>query len=112
MIEGCLQWRQDGLLIPKAVCDASQQYFTDQDDITYWLEDCTKHKPRCFTAANVLFKSWQRWCDDHGAPVGTQRGFTDALVERGLEYRRTEKARGQNLVLKSSGETQTEADLG
>jgi P4 family phage/plasmid primase-like protien len=113
MIDGCLQWRQDGLLVPNAVRVASQQYFTDQDDITHWLEECTERKERCFTATNTLFKSWQRWCDDRGAVVGTQRGFTDALVERGLEYKRTENVRGfLNLALKAGGETQTEADFG
>jgi putative DNA primase/helicase len=113
MIEGCLQWRQDGLLVPQAVRHASQQYFTDQDDIAHWLEECTERKPRCFTAANALFKSWQQWCAEHGAAVGTQRSFTDALVERGLEYKRTEKARGfVDLALRAGGETQTEADLG
>jgi putative DNA primase/helicase len=113
MIDGCLDWRQGGLAIPPCVRSASDEYFAQQDDITHWLEDRTEHKARVFTATSVLFKSWQAWCAEHGAFVGTQRHFTDALINHGCDYKHTKKARGfENLALKIGGETQTEADLG
>jgi P4 family phage/plasmid primase-like protien len=113
MIDGCLEWHQSGLGIPNSVRTASDEYFAEQDDITQWLEECTERKPRVFTSSNSLFKSWQRWCVEHGGYVGTKTNLTQSLIDRGLEYKPTEKARGFiNLVLKNVEETQLEADLG
>jgi putative DNA primase/helicase len=113
MIDGCLQWRQGGLGIPPRVRDASDRYFAEQDDLTHWLDDCTEHKPRSFTTASALFRSWQKWCGECGALPGTQRSFTDTLQDRGYHYHRTNQSRGfKDLALKSGGETQMEGDFG
>jgi len=112
MIDGCLDWRENGLGIPEAVRDASNDYFAEQDDITRWLEDSTEPKARAFTSSNALYRSWQKWCVEHDVLAGTQTGLTEALQDRGLVYKRTEKARGFiNLALKEGGETQMEANL-
>ena len=99
--------------IPARVRNASDEYFAEQDDVTHWLEDCTERKPRSFTTTSALYRSWQKWCAESGAHVGTQRSFTDTLKDRGYDYKPTNKARGfKDLVLKSGEETQTEADFG
>ena len=112
MIDGCLQWRETGLVIPKVVREASDGYFAEQDDITAWLEDCTERKPRAFTPSSSLFRSWQTWCSECGVNAGKQTGLTEALQDRGYIYKPTNKARGfLHLALKGGGETQMEADL-
>src|SRR5262249_35786635 len=37
MIDGCLEWQQIGLAPPKAVTEATDEYFADQDTIQQWL---------------------------------------------------------------------------
>jgi len=107
MIDGCLVWRRTGLVIPDVVREATDDYFVEQDDIAKWLEDCTEHKPRAFTSSNALFRSWQRWCGEHGVVPGKQTGLTEALQDRGFIYKPTKNARGfLHLALKGGGETQ------
>ena len=58
------------------------------------------------------FRSWQKWCGEGGAQVGTQQSFADTLKDRGYNHHRTTHARGfKDLALKLGGETQAEADF-
>ena len=40
MIDGCLAWQRDGLVRPKIVIEATEEYFTEQDIIRLWVEEC------------------------------------------------------------------------
>ena len=59
MIDGCLDWRRNGLIRPAAVTASTADYFSDQDLLAQWIEDC------CEIAANVadtvanLLASWR-----------------------------------------------------
>jgi len=59
MIDGCLEWRKNGLGIPEIVEQASDAYFDGQDDIGQWLEECTELRERAFSSSAALFDSWQ-----------------------------------------------------
>src|SRR5262249_40538326 len=83
MIDGCLEWRESGLGIPPSVRQASDEYFAAQDQIGHWLEDCTERQERMLTSTSALFRSWQKWSSERGGFVGSQKSFTEALIERG-----------------------------
>jgi putative DNA primase/helicase len=100
-IDGCLDWRANGLGVPPAVRDASDDYFHEQDMIAHWLDECCERKQLAFTASSELFASWKAWATEHGVEVLTEKAFAKALQDRGWTYKRTNKARGFNdLVLK------------
>ena len=41
MIEGCLDWQENGLVRPASVIAATESYFEDQDLMSQWLaEEC------------------------------------------------------------------------
>lgn len=44
-IDGCLLWQKDGLEQPKAVKEATAEYFEEQDTINQWLEECCSLSP-------------------------------------------------------------------
>jgi putative DNA primase/helicase len=58
MIEGCLDWQQNGFLRPNVVSDATSSYFEDQDLLGQWLNECCE--PRANYKESPLARSNQR----------------------------------------------------
>jgi putative DNA primase/helicase len=85
-IDGCLEWQRIGLAPPKAVLDATEEYFEEQDTIQEWLEDCTEDGGAlAFTRSSELFASWKTWCEEHNFKPGTARAVSQALQDKGCE---------------------------
>lgn len=84
-IEGCLQWQAQGLKPPQAVQEATQAYFGDEDALGRWLEErCSLSKAgKALTVE--LFADWRRWAEASGEFVGSQRRFSEQLINRGFE---------------------------
>jgi putative DNA primase/helicase len=106
MIDGCLEWRQHGLVVPTIVRDATDQYFADQDTIEQWVEEWVNIDPKVdFIATRDLYKCWKHWCEDRNQPPGTEQAFSDSLADRGHARHRKAKARGfKGIALKASNE--------
>lgn len=96
MVDGCLEWQRDGLGVPDRVRRASDDYFEGQDTLGQWLADCVDTRPnfQAFTTTTVLFSSWKKWCEARNSPVGTERAFVEALVEKGHQVHRMKYGRG------------------
>jgi putative DNA primase/helicase len=95
MVTGALEWQRAGLQIPPIVREASDQYFADEDTLVQWLaERVDVNDCRELTTSRDLFGDWRTWCDDRGHRSGSQKDFTKKLMDKGLDYKRTEKARG------------------
>jgi putative DNA primase/helicase len=113
MIEGCLDWRRVGLVVPTIVRDASEDYFADQDLVEQWLADCVNVLDTlAFTPSRALFKSWKQWCDARNLNVGTEKALVEMIENKGYEHKRMEYGRGfKGLSLKNNDQVQTEADF-
>jgi putative DNA primase/helicase len=102
MVDGCLEWRRVGLMVPDVVRKATAEYLGDQDTLLQWADEWLIHDPRAFTASRALFKSWKLWCEERNLTPGTETAFVDTLKDRGYEHERRTSARGfKGLVLKS-----------
>lgn len=85
MIDGCLEWRKDGLFQPEAVRVATAEYFSDQDLFGQWLEECCdvdqgndyKHE----TSA-ALYKSYSAFVKDRGELPLTNRSWGGQMRKR------------------------------
>jgi len=76
MIEGCLIWQRNGLVRPKVVLDATDEYFTEQDSIRQWVEErCETGKARLSDTSSNLFKSWTAWATANGEKSGSSKWF-------------------------------------
>jgi putative DNA primase/helicase len=83
MIDGCLQWQQQGLTPPPSVAAASAEYLTDQDTLALWLDEKTiSGNASDFTATKDLFASWQQWCKANNEHPGRLQRFTEALQNK------------------------------
>ena len=95
ILDGCLEWQRDGLLVPQRVREASEQYFANQDTLEQWLADCVDNRdPRAFTTTRALYTSWKIWSEARGMRPGSEKGFVDELATKAHEQKRFNWGRG------------------
>ncbi|WP_395675982.1 phage/plasmid primase, P4 family [Inquilinus sp.] len=79
MIGGCLDWQAHGLVRPDVVREATEQYFSDQDLIGQWLDECCEIQASFADMSETLFKSWSTWAAKAGEEAGTEKKLVAAL---------------------------------
>jgi putative DNA primase/helicase len=114
-IDGCLAWQCEGLNAPALVRDATADYFTAEDALGNWLEECCTTGRRYWTSGAALFANWREWCERSGEYVGSQKRFSQALQARGFEPGTTghDKARGfSGIALREDMRTDADGSSG
>jgi putative DNA primase/helicase len=92
MIEGCQMWQRTGLVRPKVVLDATEEYFTEQDSIRQWIEECCDiGKGTLSDTSSNLFRSWTTWANAHGEKPNTNKWFSATLKHQGFKKLRNNK---------------------
>jgi putative DNA primase/helicase len=85
MIEGCAMWLKDGLAPPDIVRTATRKYLEAEDAISQWLaERCDIESKNLVTLSTHLFNDWKAWATAVGEFVGSQKRFSQALLDRGF----------------------------
>jgi putative DNA primase/helicase len=84
-VEGCLEWRREGLKAPEEVKKATAGYRSEMDVIGDFMADRCFRGERLEVAKDELYKAYQVWCDDAGERSETKRKFGMLLIERGIE---------------------------
>ena len=77
-VEGCLAWREEGLLRPKCVSDATQAYRQESDVLSKFCEDCIvscDDDEEAKVKANELYNIYKRWCTDNNEYEHTATRF-------------------------------------
>lgn len=82
-IEGAIDWRQNGLVRPAVVAEATDEYFTEQDSVRQWEEECCELGGRniCDTTG-ALFASWSAYAQANGEKPGTKKWLSQVLHRR------------------------------
>jgi putative DNA primase/helicase len=96
MIEGCLDWQNHGLVRPKSVINATEEYFSEQDLFGQWLEEKCEVDPsrnQWSETAATLFGSWREYAFAAGDSPGSKKSFAEALQRRGVSPDRNKRAR-------------------
>lgn len=90
LIAGCLDWQNNGLVVPPLMDVATQTYFDAEDTFGQWLSDCCEVGPEFADTSENLWTSWQRYAYRMGDEPGTKKGtFAETLSQRG--FRAAEK---------------------
>ena len=85
-LEGCLDWQRLGRLDPpKQVVDATEEYFEGEDALGRWLEERCVRVGTAKALTAELFADWKQWADSAGEFIGSQKRFSDLLLNRGVE---------------------------
>lgn len=88
MIEGCLEWQNDGLRRPAIVLAATEEYFDAQDVFGQWTaERCTLDPSMATPPAHLLadFNAWARRNNEGECSRTRFRGWADR--QPGLRYK-------------------------
>jgi putative DNA primase/helicase len=108
-VEGCLEWRREGLQAPDEVRKATGQYRSEMDVIGAFLQDECEIGLDYREPFTIVYKRYEEWCEDGGERAETRRKFNARLKERGgFEARRSgpggsNEWHGLRLLKKQSG---------
>jgi putative DNA primase/helicase len=80
-VEGCLAWRRDGLAVPAAVVDATNQYRDDENALARFVNEFCDRGPGLDEKASHLLSRYLEWAVEMGEHPLTQR-------ELGIRMRR------------------------
>lgn len=84
LILGCLDWLENGLVIPDVMRAATDAYFEAEDIFAQWIGDhCDVGLQYSDTTAS-LWESWKTYAYDVGVEPGNMKStFAETLVQRG-----------------------------
>jgi P4 family phage/plasmid primase-like protien len=96
MIDGCLDWQRNGLVRPKVVTEATEEYFRDQDLFKQWLDECCDVDRRYEDTTAALYASWKVFAEANGEPYGTSKSLSQQLARdaRFASKAKVRRARG------------------
>jgi putative DNA primase/helicase len=82
-LEGCRDWRREGLQAPEEVRKATGSYRAEMDVLGAFLRECCILDAESNVAAKDLYAAYKLWCGENGERPETQRKFGSRLTERG-----------------------------
>ena len=98
-------WNSTGLMFPKSVEDATDEYVADQDLLAGWLGDRIEKKAGVVTGAEGLWKDWIEYRNAQGEHVdlySSVKSFVTEMERRGYFRARTKAVKGfRDIVLKT-----------
>lgn len=91
MVQGSMDWQAYKLGRPDQIAQAVDNYLESEDTFGEWMAECTEidRKGRCQSGA--AYKSYKQWTEAAGEFCVSQKRFTQALRERGMD---TQKGSG------------------
>lgn len=90
LIEGLLDWRENGLIVPEAVRMATRTYRDQSDDLGRFLAQCclvSDADASVRVGAKELFDVFEAWAEQTGGAKWTMKGLKKALEDRGFEQK-------------------------
>jgi len=85
LLEGLLDWRQEGLVEPDSVIAATAKYREQSDQLGRFLDECTKAVDGARSKSSTLFDLFKAWSKASGSAEWQTQGFSKAMEDRGFE---------------------------
>lgn len=105
-LDGCRQWRDDGLTPPPAVRVATTAYRAEMDGVGAFLADCCDLGAAWTVTKKTLYAAYTQWAQAAGEKPMAHRTLSVALTERGFVDDRTNELRfWTGLTLKNEPST-------
>lgn len=93
MVEGCLQWQEQGLDPPAEVRAATDEYRSEMDVLGMFLGDCCEVRYEAVVPATALYDRYREWCKGAGEREWSQQLFGRKLAEHGFQKDRQGQTR-------------------
>lgn len=84
LVDGLIDWMENGLVEPDAVTVATAQYREDSDPLARFLNTCTAVDPSARVQSSRLFDVYAAWCKVAGEREWSPKGFSKAMLDKGL----------------------------
>jgi putative DNA primase/helicase len=108
MLEGVLAWAVAGAMrwyklgaagLPEleVSANAKQLHREALDNVQGWIGECCLTGGDGFTSNSALYLSYERWCKENGIEPKKQKGFSQSLIRKGFQDKRTTTAERKNL---------------
>jgi putative DNA primase/helicase len=85
VVQGCLEWRREGLQEPEQVRRATGEYRAEMDVLAGFLADCCVVDSAAWVRFKDLYAVYQLWCEESGERSQSKQRFGSQLKERGYE---------------------------
>jgi putative DNA primase/helicase len=87
IIDGCRDWQEHGLIVPKCVDEQTDKYFDQQDYVGQWFAECCEPHPNGKVASSDVWRSWVSWAEERKLKAGTEQDLTEKLEAKVLNPR-------------------------
>lgn len=84
-VQGCLQWKRDGMDTPADVLAATEGYRSEQDILGAFFEECCVMGEEYRVKAGDLWEEYKCWAEQGGEYRLTQTALGRRLADRGLK---------------------------
>ncbi len=85
LVEGLLDWRENGLSEPDSVIAATAKYREQSDQLGRFLDECTQPVSGERSKSSVLYALFTAWSKATGSAEWQTQGFSKAMEDRGFE---------------------------
>jgi putative DNA primase/helicase len=83
LVQGAVEWFQQGLGEPAEVIEATNAYRADQDIVGNFLDECCEFDPVQAVLQADLYKVFSRWCIEAGNSILTKGKLRERIIEKG-----------------------------
>ena len=83
-VEGCLDWQENGLPIPNAVKQATQEYRAEMDTLRPFIATTLIQEDGSYVSQKELYVAYKLWASADGETTVQKRVLRDWLKERGF----------------------------
>jgi putative DNA primase/helicase len=84
IVEGAVDYFQQGLNPPKRVLDSLAKYRRDMDPLDGWMNDCVETNRNEYAPVAAVWDSYNTWCNNNSVSPIRQNTFNEMLEERGM----------------------------
>lgn len=89
IVQGCLDWRRQGLDPPEAVRAATQAYKDESDTFKSWLDDRCDIAPNLSCKASAAYADYRRWSEEACERPLSKNKFAAKVDDSGFHRERT-----------------------
>lgn len=82
------------MMPPPAVTDATKEYFSSEDALAAWMEDCCRVDPSGWCSSAALWESWKSWAATANEREGSRKKFGQNLEARSFSAEKSQGVRG------------------
>jgi len=93
LLEGVAFWKREGLQVPPAILNATDEYRGEMDVIGNFLKERCIIKEGLSIRVRELYKAYSDWCTDNNEHAVSERFFSLRLKEMSFEQGRTAESR-------------------